>query len=389
MKTTQTPLKSSSFSSPGGATEFFAFINEPGEPLFSEELLALEKRYVRFFDESAYTETDLVFARIYLSDISNQKEALLQSALFERLSKVAALSVIEQPPIGHGKVTILLQGLSAPTIQHETTILEDQWTHQQIATGENYTQFWLANQVGKTTDLNSYQQTQEIFAEYLDFLKKHEMNLFEHSLRTWIYVRDIDNHYMGMVDARRELFEEHNLTADTHFLASTGIEGRIKDTSDLVAMDSLSYKGLDLEQITYLEALENLNPTHEYGVTFERGTKISFGDRNHFHISGTASIDKVGDVVHVGNILLQTERTLVNIDALLSPHGATLQDMKYLIVYLRDFADYAAVKPVVEQALAPNTPIIFVRGAVCRPSWLIEMEGIGISAAENPFPILK
>ncbi|MFN2115781.1 MAG: sugar phosphate nucleotidyltransferase, partial [Anaerolineae bacterium] len=53
--------------------------------------------------------------------------------------------------------------------------------------------------------------------------------------------------------------------------------------------------------------------TIDYGVTFERGIRIRFGDRSHLHISGTASIDKCGEIVHPGDILKQTERTVANI----------------------------------------------------------------------------
>ena len=30
-------------------------------------------------------------------------------------------------------------------------------------------------------------------------------------IRTWLYVRDLDNNYQGMPDARRELFETDDL----------------------------------------------------------------------------------------------------------------------------------------------------------------------------------
>ena len=73
----------------------------------------------------------------------------------------------------------------------------------------------------------------------------------------------------------------------------------------------------------------------KYGVTFERGLRVRFGDRSHLYISGTASIDKNGDVIHVSDVKNQRRQTLDNVKALLSPHGARLKDMAYIIVYLR------------------------------------------------------
>ena len=41
----------------------------------------------------------------------------------------------------------------------------------------------------------------------------------------------------------------------------------------------------------YLKALDHLNPTHEYGVAFERGTRVSLPGKYQYFISGTASIN--------------------------------------------------------------------------------------------------
>ena len=73
-------------------------------------------------------------------------------------------------------------------------------------------------------------------------------------------------------------------------------------------LDSYAMTGFLPEQQRYLYAPTHLNKTYEYGVTFERGTLMQYGDRNHIYISGTASINNQGEVVHVGNIILQTQR---------------------------------------------------------------------------------
>ena len=90
--------------------------------------------------------------------------------------------------------------------------------------------------------------------------------------------------------------------------------------------------GIEEHDKTYLKALDHLNPTHEYGVAFERGTRISL-DQQLFLISGTASIDRHGNVVYMGDVMRQADRLLENIDALLHDCGASLDDMQYFIVY--------------------------------------------------------
>ena len=68
-------------------------------------------------------------------------------------------------------------------------------------------------------------------------------------------------------------------------------------------MDSYAVDGLEPGQIQFLYAPTHLNPTYEYGVTFERGTAVTYGDRKQVFISGTASIDNRGEIVYPGDIV--------------------------------------------------------------------------------------
>ena len=132
----------------------------------------------------------------------------------------------------------------------------------------------------------------------------------------------------------------------------------------------------------FLYAPTHLNPTYEYGVTFERGTVVEFGDRSHAYISGTASINNKGEVVHVGDIKAQTYRMMENVNALLTEGNFSEGDIAQIIVYLRDLCDYDRVKRIIS-ARYPQTPIVYTLAPVCRPEWLIEMECIAIKKATN------
>ncbi len=377
--------KCTCYDSSVGATEYFFVIDSEPETGTAECLVQMETdvaEALATFDLSPETN---VFSRYYLSDLANQRDELLASPLFAHCSG-GACSVIEQPPLNGGKVALLLYVIKGEGVVTEPVpVLGDKWRSGVRVAGKNYSHYWMAN---ATSDIafDSYKQTREIFLSYIDFLNKNGMTLFDNAVRTWIYVRDIDNHYAGMVEARKELFCDHNLVKDTHFIASTGIEARLRDVSTLVSMDALAIDGIQPGQVVQMSALDNLNPTHEYGVTFERGTKITFGDREHFHISGTASIDKHGEVVHLGDVEKQTYRTLVNIRALLSPHGADLSDMAYMIIYLRDQSHVREVIQILRDELGNDIPLVTVRGAVCRPKWLIEIEGIGIKRTSSNYP---
>ena len=142
-------------------------------------------------------------------------------------------------------------------------------------------------------------------------------------------------------------------------------------------MDTYAVKGIEESQIKYLYGSTHLNPTYEYGVTFERGTLVSYPDRKHIFISGTASIDNKGEILHPGNIRKQTERMLENVEVLMNEADSSLSDIAQAIVYLRDTADYSVVKKIFSDK-GFEFPYLIVHAPVCRPGWLIEMECIGM-----------
>ncbi len=182
--------------------------------------------------------------------------------------------------------------------------------------------------------------------------------------------------YAGVVKARNEVFVTQGLTPRTHYIASTGIDGRHADTQVLVQMDTYAVLGIRQEQIHYLYAPTHLNPTYEYGVSFERGTYVDYGDRRQVFISGTASINHRGEVVHTGDIRKQTERMWENVETLLKEAEMSFDDIGQMLVYLRDAADYAVVREMFDQRF-PEMPKVILLAPVCRPGWLIEMECMG------------
>ncbi len=46
-------------------------------------------------------------------------------------------------------------------------------------------------------------------------------------------------------------------------------------------------------------------------------------------------------------------------------------------VYLRDIADFQCVNEYMKRRF-PNIPFIIVEARVCRPEWLIEVEGVAL-----------
>ena len=309
-------------------------------------IASLEKGLEDLLDSSQLSGFRPVFMRWFLSDIHAQKKLV-------RNNPDIPVSFIQQPPMNGSKAVLWVWLMNDVSGNYEYIFRGDMHSDAE----------------------GSYQQMDEILKEYSTDLAQNGMNVAQNCVRTWIYVRDVDVNYSGIVKARRELFDEWGLTAETHYLASTGINGLNEVPSHLVCMDAYSVKGLKEEEVQYLHALDNLSPTHIYGVTFERGTAIRFSDRTQILISGTASIDRNGKIVAEGDIRKQTERTFVNIDALLKEAGAGFEDIAQMIVYIRDTADYEQVRYYVETHF-PDIPKVITWAPVCRPGWLVEVECI-------------
>jgi len=309
------------------------------------------------------------FRRFFLSDATNQYPQLKQA--LGRMPEVPT-SVVQQEPLDGTRIAAWLYA----TDPMDETV--------GVPSHNGYAHFWNGSLVREGD--GSYAQMSGIFQDYGAMLAQKGLSLADQTIRTWIFVRDVDCNYNGVVKGRREYFETIGLTADTHFIASTGIEGRAPDWQHLVEMDAYSIGGLQPGQLGYLYAASHLSPTADYGVTFERGATVSYGDRKQVYISGTASIDAKGRTLYEGDVRKQTEKMLENVGALLDEAGAGSRDIVMAIVYLRDPADFPAVKAILAQA-CPALPALYVHAPVCRPAWLVEMECIALTPAGNPaFP---
>jgi len=65
--------------------------------------------------------------------------------------------------------------------------------------------------------------------------------------------------------------------------------------------------------------------------------------------------------------------------------SATMKDMQHFIVYVRDPSDTAIIWKQMESKIG-DKPFEVVTAPVCRPGWLIEIEGI--AAVECNYPEL-
>ena len=362
-------IEMTAFAPTGGTAEWHAMLHvEPRGEAFQEQLRRISQTVDWLLGTEDMKGVKPVFKRYFLSDATNQRPLMPED-------DSCTVSYIQQPPLDGSKLALWLY------MQRGTEVVPvADRLRSTVVRHNGYEHLWtMGMAIGEGS---SYSQSQTLLEDYEQLLEESGMTLEDNCIRTWFFVRDVDTQYKGLVLARWENFAQHGLIPETHYIASTGIGGCPSDPKAIIQLGCYALKGFKPEQQTYLYAATHLNRTAEYGVTFERGTLLRFGDRNHAIISGTASINNKGEVMHVGDIEKQTRRMWENVETLLGEAGMTMDDAAQLIVYLRDVSDYEKVRQMFREKY-PRIPTVFTLAPVCRPAWLIEMECVAIRSAKN------
>ena len=299
-----------SFTPEEGVSEWHVMLHVDGrKQSFDDQLRRLYEVEDHLTEIPDFWGAQYVLKRYFLSDSTNQQPLM-------RKENGISISMIQQQPLDGSKIAAWLYLQSGVEVKEEDSVV--------VIRHNGYQHLWKMGMCKNQGD--SAQQTEALLTEYEALLAKFDATLAENCIRTWFFVRDVDTQYHGLVKARRENFAKQGLTEKTHYISSTGIGGNTAETKALVQLGTYAITGLEPEQQHYLYAPTHLNPTYEYGVTFERGTVVEYGDRDHVFISGTASINNRGEVEHVGDIVLQTKRMWENVETLLKEGGADFED---------------------------------------------------------------
>ena len=357
------------FAPEGKTAEWHAMlhVDSHGET-FQQQYRRIRQAEVQLLGTEDLAGAKPIYKRYFLSDATNQRPLMEEDPS-------CTVSYIQQPPLDGSKIALWLY------LQRGTEVIpQADRLSSTLVRHNGYEHLWTMGMM--TTDGTSYVQTGRLLEDYEQLLADYGMTLEDNCIRTWFFVRDVDTQYQGLVVARWENFAQHGLVPETHYIASTGIGGNPSEPKALIQMGCYALSGFKPEQQRYLYAASHLNRTSEYGVTFERGTLLRFGDRDHAIISGTASINNKGEVMHVGDIEKQTYRMWENVEKLLEEAGMTMDDTAQLVVYLRDGSYFEVVSRLFRQKY-PHIPTVFTLAPVCRPTWLIEMECLAIKEATN------
>lgn len=365
-------IQHSSFTGTGGIAEHHLLFSVTDTALSpGRQLKAVYEAYRAVWREQLPGNGRAVFRRYFLGDAAAQWGDVME---YDRQLPICAVSIVQQPPVnGSGIALWVYVQTGMETKVHGTGLFE--------ASHNGYSHLWAAGLFNQA--VNSEFQTRLLLNDYILMLCQVGATMGNNCIRTWFFVQEVKKNYPGVVKARTEVFLTQNLTEKTHYVASTCIEGRYLHPAVLAQLDAYAVNGLQPGQLRYLHAPTNLNPTYEYGVTFERGTTVTYGDRTHLFISGTASLDNKGEVLFAGDVLKQTARITENMAALLREGNASWKDVLQVLIYLRHPADGEKVRRYME-AHHPSVPVLLVEAPGFRPEWLIEMECMAVCRKNDP-----
>lgn len=355
--------------------ELYFSLHVPRADSPQSAITALRSACLARLEEARLPLDSLVLLRVFCSDVFTQAPLLEQ---LWPLDVPCQRVCIGQAPLDSAFLSLqayAIAGLTEKRLEQDGSL---------VVRHGDYLSLWTLDSPAAPADAE--RQSDAVIASLRNKLQRFDMALERDVMRTWYYLRDVDNNYAGMIRSRIRQYEAVGLTPRTHFIASTGIEASAPRPDALVWLHSHAEKGLLPEQVTWLKAAEHLSPTHVYGVNFERATRIVYGDRAHCRISGTASIDREGRVLHTGNVLRQFERAVENVEALLHEGGMEPRHLRAATIYLRDPHDAPRLAPLARKLLPADCAVNITRGSVCRPDWLVEIEAEGIAPWVSAFP---
>jgi aminoacrylate peracid reductase len=92
------------------------------------------------------------------------------------------------------------------------------------------------------------------------------------------------------------------------------------------------------------------------------------------YVSGMLALDEKGAVVGKGDVAAQTRRVIELVEQVLKAEGASLRDVSFNAIFLKDLADYAAMNEVYREFFPQDPPARYcVRADLVKPEFLVEI----------------
>ena len=235
------------------------------------------------------------------------------------------------------------------------------------------------SQSRKSFEATVYKTYEDIF----NLLDKSKMPRLVRMWNSFPHINEVIEgleRYQQFTVSRYNAFEEHYGEFIDRLPAATAVGGQGDRLSVyFIATDLSPIHCENRRQVCAYEYPDQYGPR---SPSFSRATLMRWPDGEAFYISGTASI--VGhESRHIGDTAAQLDESLNNVEILINDAArdhATgykgLDSLSMLKVYIRNAADYGAVKNVLAARLPAEIPVACVEADICRQELLVEVEGM-------------
>lgn len=208
---------------------------------------------------------------------------------------------------------------------------------------------------------------------------------YPHLWRAWNYLANINAETDGLERYRQFNIGRYDAFVASHRLAHGPVPAAcalgISDGPLSIAFLAGKIAPVPIENPRQVSAYNYPATYGPRSPTFSRAVLVHPPGRELLLISGTASI--VGhQTMHVGDVERQARETLANIEALLGSVNAHSLTTPYrlselhLRAYIRHPDDLTRVRTIVDDLVAPDVPVTYLRADICRADLLVEIEAV-------------
>ena len=223
---------------------FYSIVPDKPEPI-NDQIKTIEQAESELYKTLKIRNETAVFKRFFSSDLITHHDEIVNYK--KRQHTDFFMSLTEQPPVTNVKLALI--GMCLNNIKPGSKVREDNIFY--FDTTLDIRHVFFENLIDSEADehSDSEKQTKKIFNFLKKKLSEFNTTIEDSVLRTWLYAPHVDADYPGIVKARNELFDSINMTKDTHFIASTGIQGGSGNRFARVSMDAYAVIGINKEKI--------------------------------------------------------------------------------------------------------------------------------------------
>ena len=369
-----------------GVVELHLAVHPPaGEGGFQAQASGAYQGLFEALGQEGMTPADLVCEKLFFTRIESQFDALeaLRAEAYRQHGLTAegrpAATFLQQPPCEPGRLfelqALAVRGSEGCPVERRPVPGLPGLASGKVLEYGGRRHVYLNNLTGAgEDDVPFTDRVQRVFDRSQACLKRAGL-AFDDVVRTWIYIVDIERDYDAFNPVRTAFYDGCKIS---RIPASTGIQGGTYPVHAACALDLYALGSGGDARIEVMHA-PTMNEATAYGSTFSRGMKVQVPGKTTAYVSGTASIDTAGHVMHEGDPAAQIHRMLDNVEALLSVSHAGFDDFVSAITYLKASESLDLFHAIwAERGLPQDIPNTITVADVCRPEWLCEIEGIAV-----------